>query len=79
MLAIAEGIKLFIDGANSLRIIARRNLSGAMPTAATVVAVEGAPVSTTTVISGDGKPGGRLAALENLDEETAEAALIRGH
>jgi len=44
-----------------------------------VVSVEGAPVSTTTVISADGKAGGRLAALENLDEETAEAALLRGH
>ncbi len=56
MLAIAEGIKLFTDIADSLRIM--RN---------------SAMVSGSGVASGD---GGRIGTL---DEETAEAALFRGH
>ena len=56
MLAIAEGIKLFIDMADSLRI-----MRGA------------AIVSNAGAATGD---GGRIGTL---DEETAEAALFRGH
>src|SRR5690348_16686937 len=37
MLAIAEGIKLFIDGANSLRIVASRGITGAAAPAREVV------------------------------------------
>ena len=88
MLAIAEGIKLFIDGANSLRMIARGHMSGIMSSASPSVAVvtDGAAVVSTsttspatTVSSSDGRMGGRLGALEEIDAETAEAALLRGH
>jgi len=91
MFAIAEGIKLFIDGANSLRIIARGHMGGMMSSASPSVAVvtDGpAMVSTSTSPSPqpvsmtggtDGRMGGRMGALEELDAETAEGALLRGH
>src|SRR6266516_2148413 len=43
MLAIAEGIKLFIDGANSLRLVASRSVSATAP-ATDVVVSSGAVV-----------------------------------
>ena len=55
MLAIAEGIKLFTDIADSLRIM------------------RGSAVISSGAAGGD---GGRLGTL---DDETAEAALFRGH
>jgi len=91
MLAIAEGIKLFIDGANSLRMMALHGWSGASSSSnANVAIVTDGPavVSTSSLptpqpvsMSGgtDGKFGGRMAALEELDAETAEGALLRGH
>jgi len=90
MLAIAEGIKLFIDAANSLRMMARGSMSGATSASPSVAVVTDGPamVSTSTSPSPqpvsmtggtDGRMGGRLGALEEIDAETAEAALLRGH
>lgn len=56
MLAIAEGIKLFIDMADSLRIMRG-----------------------TAIVSGSGAATGDGGRIGTLDEETAEAALFRGH
>ena len=74
MLAIAEGIKLFMDGANSLRIIASRQMLSATPLPAL-----SEPMATQPPLMVGTPVGGRLASLECLDDETAEAALIRGH
>jgi len=85
MLAIAEGIKLFIDGANSLRIVARNGFIGAATSSPSVAVVtDGNAVVTASSSDGntagtDGRFGGRMAALEEIDAETAEAALLRGH
>jgi len=84
MFAIAEVIKLFIDGVNSLRLMAYRSMSLGSSTAAPQETVVVTGDSDTLVIGScarkDGTIGGRLAdVLEDLDDETAEAALIRGH
>ncbi len=63
MCAIAEGIKQCCDMANSLRAIATGVVGGAAP-----------------MIPGDGNaPRNRIDALDSLDAETAEMALLRGH
>jgi hypothetical protein len=64
MLAIAEVIKLFIDMEHNTRMAWPGRIG--MPQS----------VSTVTMSSEYAGDGGRLA---DLDEETAEAALIRGH
>jgi hypothetical protein len=83
MLAIAEGIKLFIDGANSLRMMAAGRSASSSGSNVSVM-TEGPAVVTASdlspsISSSDGKFGGRLATLEELDAETAEGALLRGH
>jgi hypothetical protein len=72
MLAIAEVLKLFIDIEHNTRTAA---LAGAYRASTTTVetTATGAPAVVTTTTSPD---GGRLS---RIDEETAEAALIRGH
>jgi hypothetical protein len=60
MLAVAEGIKLFIDIAEGVRVMRDRAAGG---------------TASTGEMAGDGHRN-RVAAL---DEETAEAALLRGH
>ena len=68
ILALAELIKLVIDIEHNTRTAA----TNAAPAAAVTTDPTGA---TTIVASGDGRPN-RLTAL---DEESAEAALLRGH
>ncbi|HEY7118262.1 MAG TPA: hypothetical protein VH475_16865 [Tepidisphaeraceae bacterium] len=75
VLAIAEVIKLLIDVEHNTRMAAIRGTTAALATET------GAAVITTTT-GGDGSQarataaGGRMA---ELDEESAEAALLRGH
>jgi hypothetical protein len=71
MYAIAEVIKLFIDMSNSLRLMAC-NVPGMTTTTATTMAREGEVMVTT-------EAGGHRNRLSFLDDETAEAALIKGH
>jgi hypothetical protein len=74
LLAIAEVLKLFIDIEHNTRTAALAGAYQASTTPAVSTTVAGAPaVVTTTSTSTE---GGRLSCL---DEETAEAALIRGH
>ena len=69
MLAIAELLKLFIDVEHNTRASAMRGT--------TVTAVgDGGAVIASNDGGRDNVPGGRL---HELDEETAEAALLRGH
>ena len=68
MLAVAEVLKLFIDVEHNTRMSG----SGA---SRTVVSVAPGAAEIATVGSADGRPN----RLDALDEETAEAALIRGH
>ncbi len=65
MLAVAELLKLFIDMEHNTRAAAMSR-SGAVVT-------DGASA---VMVTDGGAMGGRLSAL---DEETAEAALLRGH
>ena len=81
MLMIAEVIKLFIDMEHNTRmtamaVAARVEQAMAMPTPAGSVV---APAATAGTIVVDGVPNARIAALHTPDEETAEAALLRGH
>jgi hypothetical protein len=70
MLAIAEVLKLVIDIEHNTRVAANR--SAAMSSAAATTAMASA--------DGDGAAvAGRTNRLDELDEETAEAALLRGH
>jgi hypothetical protein len=66
MLAIAEVLKLFIDVEHNTRV----NGSGR-----TTVSVAPGVAEISSMSSGEG----RNNRLDALDEETAEAALIRGH
>ena len=75
MLMIAEVIKLFIDIANHTRIAAMAAVANPGLSAPTPAATVVAPDSPTLV--GDGMHTNRVATY--LDEETAEAALLRGH
>ena len=63
MLALAEVLKLFIDMEHNTRMAAAGRI--------------GMPASVTPNIASS--DGGRLGDLAALDEETAEAALLRGH
>jgi hypothetical protein len=63
MLALAEVLKLFMDMEHNTRMAAAGQV--------------GMPASVTPNIAST--DGGRLGTLANLDEETAEAALLRGH
>ena len=67
MLAVAEVLKLFIDIEHNTRMGAANGRIG-MPATMTP--------ATADIASTD---GGRLGELASLDEETAEAALLRGH
>ena len=71
MLAIAEVLKLFIDVEHNTRVSAPGRIG--MP-------AEGS-MMTVTIAEGDGAAAepGRINRLDALDEETAEAALLRGH
>jgi len=81
MLAIAEVLKLFIDVEHNTRMSAAAGQLG-MPasiTGASAMTTVPADASGVAVVSSNfdgGRFGGRL---QTLDEETAEAALIRGH
>ena len=70
MLAVAEVLKLFIDVEHNTRM-------GAAGNGRTVVSVGpgSAEIATMAGTGADGRPN----RLDALDEETAEAALIRGH
>ena len=69
MVAVAELIKLFIDIEHNTRLaVGHVAPSSAPASAAAEPAVSG---------NAEAKPGGRLAWIEG--EETAEAALLRGH
>ena len=71
MFAVAEVIKLFIDMSNSLRLMAC-NVPG-MTVSTTAAAPAAGEVMVTT------EAGGHRNRLSFLDDETAEAALIKGH
>ena len=74
MLAIAEVIKLVIDIEHNTRMAGNR---AAAPSS---VAITTSDAATTVVAAeGDGAAVLRPNRLEALDEETAEAALLRGH
>lgn len=76
MLVIAEVIKLAIDVEHNTRITAMAAASRLSPTAPPVPA--GTVVAPDSpMLVGDGMHTNRVSAY--LDEETAEAALIRGH
>ena len=68
MLAIAEVVKLAIDIEHNTRVAAANRTSAAPGSATTVTTPEG-----------DGAAAARANRLDALDEETAEAALLRGH
>ena len=75
MLAVAEVLKLFIDVEHNTRM--------AVPGRIGVPASVASGAATTDVGRADGMPAGSNAGhvnrIDALDEETAEAALIRGH
>ena len=70
MLAVAEVLKLFIDMEHNSRMLAGG------PAARTMVAVGPGVAEVATVSTGG---DGHINRIDALDEETAEAALIRGH
>ncbi|HYO08953.1 MAG TPA: hypothetical protein VER17_08265 [Tepidisphaeraceae bacterium] len=72
MLAIAEVLKLFIDMEHNTRMgaVNRMSMPAGMPTADAATSGDTAAV---------GRDGGRMNSFHALDEETAEAALLRGH
>jgi hypothetical protein len=74
MLAIAEVLKLVIDIEHNTRMAATR--AAGAPTVAVTTSD-----AATTVVAADGDGAARASAsrLDALDEETAEAALLRGH
>jgi hypothetical protein len=73
ILALAELIKLVIDIEHNTRMAAMRGM-----TPADAAAMSGATASTTTVTTAEGQTV-HVNRLNELDEESAEAALIRGH
>src|SRR4051812_5256237 len=79
MLMIAEVIKLFIDMEHNTRMAAMaaamRAEQTAMPTPAGSVVAPGAP----GVVVDGVAVAPRIAGFHTPDEETAEAALLRGH
>jgi hypothetical protein len=82
MLAIAEVLKLFIDMEHNTRMSAVGHMGipatvATMPPADASSGLPAAAAATATPTDPDGQRfGGRL---HTLDEETAEAALLRGH
>ena len=70
MLAVAEVLKLFIDVEHNTRMAAM---------AATGQISSMKTISVAPPTDNGGKVGGRFVELECIDDETAEAALIRGH
>jgi len=70
MLAVAEVLKLFIDMEHNTRMM------GSGAPARTMVAVGPGVTEVATVSTGG---DGHINRIDALDEETAEAALIRGH
>jgi hypothetical protein len=88
MLAFAEVLKLFIDVEHNTRMAAPGRTG--MPAAASMTIVAAAPESP-AMAAVDGGNGAvvvtttapatpaHINRLEHLDEETAEAALLRGH
>jgi hypothetical protein len=81
MLAIAEVLKLVIDIEHNTRVAGRgaaMSAAGATaPATATTTTVSTPAGETVAVTGGDG--AARMNRLDALDEETAEAALLRGH
>ena len=80
MLAIAEVLKLVIDIEHNTRMTAVRSGAAAMPSSVAITTSDAA----TTIVTADGDgaaaaAGARTNRIEQLDEETAEAALLRGH
>jgi hypothetical protein len=73
ILALAELIKLVIDVEHNTRMAA---LNAAAPTMAVTPAADVAVGTTGTVAAAGNGPVNRMA---ELDEESAEAALLRGH
>ena len=78
MLAIAEVLKLVIDIEHNTRMSASR--AAGAPSSIAITTSDAA----TTVVAADGDGAVMAAAarpnrLDALDEETAEAALLRGH
>jgi hypothetical protein len=83
MLAIAEVLKLVIDIEHNTRMGANR--AAAAAAAPSTIAITTSDAAT-TVVAADGDGAAMAAAgnsranrLDALDEETAEAALLRGH
>jgi hypothetical protein len=89
MLAIAEVLKLVIDIEHNTRMSAHRGGgAGSMPStiaittsdaATTVVAAEGDGAGAAMAAAGGDGASRTANRLDALDEETAEAALLRGH
>ena len=73
MLALAAVLKLFIDIEHNTRMHAASHVNAAAATMAPAVTTAETPVVTTTASDG------RTNRLTDLAEESAEAALIRGH
>ena len=73
MLAFAELLKLFIDVEHNTRTI------GMSAPAATTTSVTAPPSGAVVAETTTSRDGGRINRIQQLDEETAEEALIRGH
>ena len=71
MLAIAEVLKLFIDVEHNTRLTAIAAMQRVAPAPSD-------PAAAAAAMSGDGGVRG-TNRLDALDDETAEAALLRGH
>ena len=71
MLAIAEVLKLFIDLEHNTRMAVPGRIG--MPASVTT------PDVVVTTTSADGAAMAHVNRINQLDEETAEAALLRGH
>ena len=79
MLAVAEVLKLFIDIEHNTRTHAADHLNTSASMAATAAALD-APVGAAPEAVGAGVgDGAHTNRLSDLAEESAEAALIRGH
>ncbi len=75
MLAIAEVLKLAIDLEHNTRVGAANRTAAMSAAGATTTTT--IPAGSTVAADGDG--AARVNRLDALDEETAEAALLRGH
>jgi len=82
MLAIAEVLKLFIDMEHNTRMsaVGQLGMPASMTTTASVPTQATADASSGLVAASASSDGHRFGGrLHTLDEETAEAALLRGH